>query len=188
MEEQISVIRKRIGDKPKTEVQKFVGNGTAVAFDIAKDNAYDFVVTVGAVVTPSGDYTYDAEIQKLIFDTAPDSNEQFDVKYKYAAFTDDELEDILGLVDDDIDQATAEALRQVLGDQARMVTFTHGDRTVSMSDVFKNLSSLLDKYERKVTNAGANSGTGFSVGTREMNDKPVYSEPEDLSRLLGLDQ
>jgi len=180
-----TTIRNRIGDKPKTEIERYIGNGTLTAFDIHNKNPFDFVITIANSLVSSADYEYDSDIEKVIFDTAPANEANMEIKYKYAAFTDLELTQFIADADDDIDKATSEALRQTLGDQARMVSFQHGDRSVSMSDIFKNLSTLLDKYERRITNAGANSGSSFEIGTRTMSDaKQTNGRSTDISRLF----
>ena len=179
----IDTIRKRIGDEPKTEVERYVGNGTNKGFTVHGNNPFSFVITVNGVQNTAFDY--DAEIKKILFETAPANESVIEIKYKSAAFTDDELQAIYVESGSDIDQATAESLRQAMGSQARMVTFQHGDRSVSMSDIFKNLMSLLNSYEKKISNAGANSGSSFAIGTRTMmDDKPRNCEPNDISRLF----
>ena len=178
-----TTIRNRIGDQPKVEVERYVGDGTITAFVIHGKNPFDFSVTINDVDEPN--FTFDAEISKLIFDTAPVVDAAIVIKYKSAAFTDAELDAILTASGNDIDAATAETLRQALGNQARMVSFQHGDRSVSMSDIFKNLMSLLNSYEKRVSNSGANTGSSFAIGKRTMDEgtKKGY-HPEDLSRLF----
>lgn len=179
----IDTIRNRIGDKPKTEVDRYVGNGTNKSFTIHGKNPFDFVITVNGVQNTA--FEYDADISKVIFETAPANEAVIEIKYKSAAFTDAELQAIYVESGNDLDQATAETLRQALGSQARMVSFQHGDRSVSMSDIFKNLMSLLNNYEKKISNSGANSGSSFAIGTRTMmGDKPRDCEPNDISRLF----
>lgn len=179
-------IRKRIGDEPKTEIERFVANGELTGFDIHGVNPFGFEVTINDEVEPAENYEYDPDIKKILFDVAPDNEAVIEVKYKVAAFTDAELATIIDASASDVDIATAEALRQALGSQARMVSFQHGDRSVSMSDIFKNLMSLLNSYEKKSSNAGANSGSSFAIGTRTMDDgKSKEYQPDDLSRLMG---
>jgi hypothetical protein len=179
----IETIRNRIGDQPKTEIERYVGNGTVKSFTINNKNPYEFFVTINGVQNTA--FTYDDEIQKLIFETAPANASTIEIKYKYAAFTDAEIQAVLNESGGDVDRATAESLRQALGSQSRMVSFQHGDRSVSMSDIFKNLMALLNSYEKKISNSGANTGSSFAIGTRTMmDDKPRNCEPNDISRLF----
>jgi hypothetical protein len=178
----IATIRNQIGDNPKVEVERYIGDGVITAFVIHGKNPYEFAVTINEVDETG--FEFDSEISKLLFDTAPDVDAAIVIKYKSAAFTDEELQAILTASNNDVDVATAAALRQALGDQARMVSFQHGDRSVSMSDIFKNLMSLLNYYEKRVTNEGANVGASFIIGERTMNDKKKGYRPEDLSRLF----
>lgn len=178
-----STIRARIGDKRREVVQKFTGNGTLDNFGIAEKNPFGFEITENDVLVPTDDYTYDADLKKIIFTTAPANESLVIIKYYSNAFTDAEIDLIYQQSGQDIDKATAEALRQALGDQARMVSFQHGDRSVSLSDIFKNLMSLLDSYEKKVSNSGANASE-VRVGQREMNDRKIVTNPEDISRLF----
>ncbi len=185
--ENINTIRNRIGDKYKTEVEQYVGNGTLTGFDIHGKNPYSFEIEVDGDEVSDSAFEYDADIKKILFDTAPGADETVKITYKDNAFTDDELTAIYDASGEDLDKATAEALRQALGDQARMVSFQHGDRSVSMSDIFKNLMSLLNSYEKRISNSGANSGSSFTIGKRTMDESPVNksNRPDDLSRLLG---
>ena len=178
-------IRKRIGDEPKTEVEKYIGNGELLGYDIHGNNPYNFEITINDVATEA--FEYDAEIKKVLFETAPANEAVIEIKYKSAAFTDAELTTIYSNAGDDVDKATDEALRQALGSQSRMVSFQHGDRSVSMSDIFKNLISLLNSYEKRISNTGANSGSSFAIGKRTLDEtdaKKAY-QPDDLSRLMG---
>ena len=183
MANEIDTIRKRIGDEPKTEVEKYIGNGTNTGFDIHGSNAYGFEITIDG--TPNTDFEYDGDIKKILFDTAPANESVIEIKYKSAAFTDDELQAIYDASSSNIDQATAEALRQALGSQSRMVSFQHGDRSVSMSDIFKNLMSLLNSYEKRISNEGANTGSSFAIGKRTLDEGHKPQQESDLSRLLG---
>lgn len=176
-------IRKRIGDEPKTEIEQYVGNGSLTGFDIHGSNPFGFEITVND--TPNTAFEYDADIKKVIFETAPANESVVKIKYKTAAFTDAELDAIIAGSGDNIDVATAETLRQALGNQARMVSFQHGDRSVSMSDIFKNLMTLLNSYEKRISNTGANSGSSFAIGKRTLDEGSKEYQPNDLSRLMG---
>lgn len=188
MEQQITTIRNRIGDTAKTEVERYVGNGTRVDYSIQHKNPFNMVITVDGEVISADDYTYDPEIDKIIFDTAPANELVIVIKYKWAAFTDEEYTTFITDKSGDVDGATVEALRQMIGSQARMVTFQQGDRSVSMTDIFNNFMKLLDYYEKLVTNAGANSSSGVTMGRRTM-DEPRRRQPNsDLSRLIGYEE
>lgn len=185
MEQKITTIRNRIGDSSKTEVERYTGNGSRVDYSLQHKNPYNMVITIDDTVIADSDYTYDPEIDKVIFNTAPNNNAVIVIKYNWAAFTDAEYTAFLNNVDTNVDRATVEALRQMIGSQARMVTFQQGDRSVSMSDIFNNFMKLLDYYEKLVTNAGANSASGVVMGRRTM-DEPRRRQPNsDLSRLIG---
>ena len=146
------------------------------------------VITVDGEVVDDTAYTYDAEIDKIIFTTAPADGLVIVIKYKWAAFTDTEYTAFLNDKGGDIDGATVEALRQMIGSQARMVTFQQGDRSVSMTDIFNNFMKLLDYYEKLVTNAGANSGSGVTMGRRTLDEPRRRQEHKDLSRLIGYEE
>jgi hypothetical protein len=178
------IIRNRIGDKPKTEIERYQGNGVITGFDIHNDGAYDFVITFDDEAVDPSLYEYHDDLSRVIFTTAPDNEVIVAIKYKYAAFTDAELTALLTSAGNNVDKATAEALRQALGDQAKMVSFQHGDRSVSLTDIFKNLMSLLDSYEKRITNDGANSGGSFVIGKRTL-DQGHKPQVDDLSRLLN---
>lgn len=181
MPEEIATIRERIGDEAVKEIEKYASDGTRV--DYAIHNKNPFSITVRVDDTPNSDWTYDAELNKVIFNDAPANNTTIAITYLFAAFTDAEIQSMITKADSDLDVATAEALRRALGSQARMVSFQHGDRSVSLSDIFKNLMSLLDRYEKRVSNTGANASQVI-VGRREMNDAKIVSNPEDISRLF----
>lgn len=181
MTDDIATIRERIGDEAVKEIEKYASDGTRVDYSIHNKNPFSIKVRVDD--TPNSDWTYDAELNKVIFNTAPTNDATISIEYMFAAFTDAEIANMINKADSDLDVATAEALRRALGSQARMVSFQHGDRSVSLSDIFKNLMSLLDRYEKRLSNSGANASQVI-VGRREMNDEKVVSNPEDISRLF----
>ena len=188
MEQNIVTIRNRIGDASRTEVERYTGNGTRTDYSIQHKNPYGMVITVDGEVVDESAYTYDPEIDKILFDTAPANNDVIVIKYNWAAFTDEEYTAFITNAGSDVDKATIEALRQMLGSQARMVTFQQGDRSVSMSDIFNNFMELLDYYEKNVTNAGANSGSGVRMGRRTMDEPRKRHQQSDLSRLIGYEE
>ena len=188
MEQNIITIRNRIGDTSRTEVERYTGNGTRVDFTIQHKNPFAIVITVDGEVIDDSAYTYDPEIDKIIFDTAPANNDVIVIKYNWAGFTDAEYTAFITNAGSDVDKATIEALRQMIGSQARMVTFAQGDRSVSMSDIFNNFMKLLDYYEKNVTNAGANSGSGVTMGRRTMDEPRPRAQQSDLSRLIGFEE
>lgn len=180
----IETLRARIGDKVRYHTEQYVGNGALVSFDIHQPNPYRFEITNdGALVSPDT-YRYDGDIKKVIFDTAPANNAALVIKYASNAFTDAELGRIYTDSGSDIDQSTMEALRRAMADQARLVSFQHGDRSASLSDIFRNLQDLLSSYERKYSNSGANQ-SGFVVGRRQLFDDRRDDRPSDISRLIG---
>lgn len=182
--EYIDTLRARIGDKVRYQKETYIGNGTLLSFDIHNPNPYRFEVTSNGALVPADTYEYDDDIKKLIFNTAPELNAELVIKYASNAFTDAELQRLYVDSGNDIDQATMEALRRAMADQARLVSFQHGDRSASLSDIFKNLQDLLTSYERKYSNSGANQ-SGFVVGRRHLFDDRRTDQPSDISRLIG---
>lgn len=188
MEQNIATIRKRIGDVSRTEIERYTGNGTRVDYSIQHKNPFGIVITVNDTEISADDYSYDPEIDKIIFDTAPANNAVIVIKYNWAAFTDAEYTAFLTDNGSDVNKATLEALRQIIGSQARMVTFAQGDRSVSMSDIFNNFMKLLDYYEKLNTNTGANATAGMTMGRRTMDEPKRHRQQSDLSRLIGYEE
>lgn len=147
MIEQLTLVRKRIGDDRKTETETFPVTSTSTTVQLQYGNVGLFSVydteKSSSALTVDTDYALDAEagVITLLY-TPTDSNVV--VVYYYYAFTDSELNDLITQYG--VNGACAEAIRWLMADSARLHDYSRGATSESLSQIYKNLQSMLKDY------------------------------------------
>lgn len=100
------------------------------------------------------DYTIELEEGILHFDATPANEVLIEVKYKYSTFSDEELTEFLAL-DGTVKKATIRCIEILLADAARMFDYTAGLTDIKASQVFNNLSKLLDRLKAEVASGNS---------------------------------
>lgn len=176
----IAQFRRRIGDRVKSETDNVEGNGTDKVFNLRFSNVTNVFVYDNNGVVDSATYEVDSAAGTVTFDTAPTQGKQLQFDYDYSAYTDDEITQYV--TDYGFDTAVTEVLRELLADSARMYDYSEGATDAKLSQIYKQLSDLLDRYEKEAS-TNAQPENSVSVGRRIAD--PYRSEPiviEDLSR------
>lgn len=142
------LVRKRIGDDKKTETESIPISDTTTTVQLAFGNAtifslYDKAKSSSALVV-NVDYTWDGEAGVITLLYTPSVDSVMTAVYFYYAFTDTELNE---LIDDyGVNGACIEAIRWLIADSARLHDYSRGATSESLSQIIKNLQSMLKDY------------------------------------------
>ena len=127
--------------------------------------------------TLTTDYTVDLSQGVITFTSSPNNEDLIEAKYKYAAFSDDELNDFLDK-DGSVGKVIVRCVEILLFDSARRFDYTAGQTDVKASQVFKNLKDLLAYWNGKV----GSSDSAVVVLNRKHDSEDYDRCRRDLSR------
>lgn len=180
MEQQISIVRRKIGDRPKAQRDIVTGNSVDRVITLQHQNVFSVVVQVGGVEMTTG-FEVQAEAGRIIFETAPAEGASVAIDYLYAAYTDQEITDLLDETGS-IDGTVIACLEELTMETARFYDFTQGETSEKRSQVFDNLMKLLADYKgrKDAQDAEERRGSGMRVGKRHVGSKrpkPFYPSP-----------
>ena len=183
---EIATIRRRVGDRSKAQKDIATGNGKDRSYHLQYQNVFALIVTVNDTeVTEGNDYTVDGPGGRVIFSAPPALDAVVTFDYNYAAYTDQEIQDLIDETGN-TDSATVAILEELTADTARFYDYTQGETTNKRSQVFDHLMKLLENYRTKADKARKGSGVRF--GKRSAPDRaPIYGRPnfegtQDLTR------
>lgn len=175
--EEISRVRRRIGDSVKRTIQRFSGDGSETTFQLDFKNVFDVKVTINTVEIAPSEYVVSQESGLVLFTTAPAANDVIDVEASYAGYTDAMIVDLVQNYG--VEGAIVEALQELLVDSARLYDYTQGQTTDKRSQVFDHLKDLLASAKADFV---ATSTNGVKLGRRQPMRAIRTSAPIDLSR------
>lgn len=180
--EEIRKFRRRIGDKIKSDSDITEADGTTATFHLRFNNVFDVTVFQNGSSTTA--FTVDGDSGTVTFDTTPAEGDKLQFDYKYAAYTDTEIET---LVDENgFQDGVIEALTELMADSARLYDYSEGATDAKLSQVFDHLQKLLESY-KSGTGFAASDGTDIGsvkVGKRtHILYRSKRKSDEDLSRL-----
>lgn len=147
MADNLTLIRRRIGDNPKTQSEVFSINDTINSVSLSFANStitsiYDKEYSDSSLSVGT-DYTFDSVTGTVVLlYTTTDS--QLVVNYVYYAFTDDELNDLLDQYG--LNVATVEAIRWLIADASRLHDYSQGVTSESLNQIVKNLRDMAKDY------------------------------------------
>lgn len=179
-----TLVRKRIGDDRKTETESLPINETTVTVQLRYSNATIFSLIdrnkSSVALVENTDYTLHSESGIITLLYTPDPDSTLIAVYYYYAFTDAEIDDLINAYG--INGACAEAIRWLIADSSRLHDYSRGATSESLSQIVKNLQSMLKDYSRM-----GDSTTGKPVGMtilKRTNDwyRTKTTETQDLSR------
>lgn len=148
----LELVRMTLGDQLKSTADRDKGDGTTTIFALSHEHVQDVTVTVdGNPVGQPDDYTADLSNGEIIFDTAPENLKEVRVEYKFAAFNDAELQEIYAL-EGSVSATVVRCIKILMADAARRTDYTHGQTSVSASQVFSNLNELLRVHTQSNSN------------------------------------
>lgn len=181
---EIATIRRRVGDRSKAQKDIATGNGKDRSYHLQYQNVFGLIVTVeGTEVQINNDYTLDGAGGRVIFSAPPAEGANVSFDYNYAAYTDDEIQDLLD--EQGLDGATVAILEELTADTARFYDYSQGETTNKRSQVFDHLMKLLADYRSKST--ASKKGSGVRFGKRSRPERTVVRRPnfggtQDLTR------
>ncbi len=172
----LTKVRIAIGDRVKADENLLSANGELEDFQIRHENVWDERVYFDTVLQNTG-YSLSSEPGVLTFDTAPADGVEIRVTFKYAAFTDIELQDYIDNYG--VDASIIMALEGILSSVARQRDYKEADSEVKNSQVFAQVEKLLKYWSGKVSNKNA-----VKKGRRihDLYKKDTVT-PADLTRL-----
>jgi len=149
-------------------------------------NSETITLRVGAVETvqDSGtDYEIELDTGVVTFAITPTSGTMVFASYRWAVFTDTELEDLLGSFGDDVVRAAMRAIQWLLADTDRFIKYTFGQETVDRTAGRKGLLELYDTLRATV---GAPTGLVKALSDdREALMAPFIEQGEELEDVSG---
>lgn len=138
---QIEELRWRIGDQLHYNEQNFTADGSKTVFQLEFTGVQDQVVTDNGDAVVAADYTLDPITGTVIFGTAPDDTHTIKCVYKYAAFTDTQLNDILAEMTN-VFRSAIFCIDALMADSAKRFSYTQGQTSMKVSEVFAQLEKL----------------------------------------------
>ena len=162
----ITLLRKRIGDNPKTNSEVFTIDASTTSVVLSFSNCaitsiFDKEYADNSLVDEE-DYIIDplTGTLSLLYDH---DESQITVNYHYYAFTDDELNDLLDAYG--LNGATVEAIRWLIADASRLHDYSQGATSESLNQIVKNLRDMIEDY--KALGDPTNPATKITKRTNE---------------------
>ena len=185
-------LRLQIADQPRRVVHEQIGTGDGFLTMFQAQlhpivlNSETITLRVGAVETvqDSGtDYEIELDTGVVTFAITPTSGTMVFASYRWAVFTDTELEDLLGSFGDDVVRAAMRAIQWLLADTDRFIKYTFGQETVDRTAGRKGLLELYDTLRATV---GAPTGLVKALSDdREALMAPFIEQGEELEDVSG---
>lgn len=176
-------LRLAIADRPRLALNEGLGVGDGVTVQF-QSGLFPIVAgstalrVAGALKTPTTDYTLDLSVGLVTMTAAPVAGAAVTLTYRWVAFTDDELTDLLTTYVT-VNAAAAQAVRWLLADTERFVKYTFGQETVDRTAAREALLDLLHQLTQR---SGVAAGLVYATTTdRETLLAPFIEQPEDLN-------
>lgn len=176
-QEEISRVRRRIGDGEKHGLDSFTGDGETTTLNLEFKNVYAVEVTINQATLPPVAYTLNQKAGKLILEAAPAQDDKIIVNYKYAGYTDEDIEVLINNYG--VEGAIVEALQELLVDSARLYDYQQGQTVDKRSQVFDHLKDLLKSAKDDFV---ATKSNGVRLGRRNPDERKPSVGRVDLSR------
>lgn len=182
----VTLVRRRIGDSPKTEVETFTLSDGTNSIQLQYENPT--IVTIfdlsykETALEQDTDYTQNGSIINLLYE--PTDETLLDVSYRHTAFSDEDITELVSTYG--VNGAVAEALRWLLADSARLYSYSRGATNEQLDQVFAHLEKMLkDAEQRGDLNNPSNTGTssGMTIAKRTTQwYRNTVDLPTDISR------
>lgn len=172
-QEEISRVRRRIGDGVKSGLDRFASNGQQVEIQLEFKNVFDVAIDG---LDPS-DYTVNGAAGKVVLHEALAADTVKLISYKYAGYTDEQIVELIGNYG--VEGAVVEALQELLVDSARLYDYQQGQTVDKRSQVFDHLKDLLKSAKDDFV---ATKSNGVRLGRRNPDERKPSVGRVDLSR------
>jgi hypothetical protein len=145
----IAQLRRRIGDTIRENTEQFSGDSSNNAYNFRYSNIQTITVTLdGAPLVQNTDYTLDPRTGIITVSKQVTSNNILAATYTYGAYTDIELGNTLDQAGSLL-RAILECLYELQAGAARFYDYTQGQTRTQKSQVFKNLTTMIDQYKKE---------------------------------------
>jgi len=181
----LQLLRKLLADPFKYAFDQQTGDGVTTVFKLSHERMQDdtFQVFVDNSPVQETEFTTDLERGMITFDTAPADKKEVEIKYYFAAFSDEELTEFLALANDRVYGAMITCIDILLADASRQFDYSSGQTEMKSSQVFKNLKDLRAMAEK---NLSKTAGGMKVVNRTDTHYKDSVDTQMDLSRLDNL--
>jgi len=179
----LDVFKRYIGYKVKADQDTFTGNGSTLSVNLRYENIFGVEVYFNDELQPISSYTVDSEPGVITFTDAPPDQMVVTINYKFAPFTDAEATELIATYG--LERAVVEALRELLANQSRMMNYKHADTEVDHSQVFKQIKTLLEYYEKQTFKDESGEVSGLTLSRRVDPRGDKTCREQDISRLYG---
>ncbi len=172
-------LRLDIGDNQKVAVAEKFGKGDGVTkyfrlsmYPISADS--DIITSGGSAQTRNTDYTIDNQLGLIALVSAPSNGTVLLAQvYKYYAFSDTEIDDILTAQGNDRNKSAAHACRILATNAAKLFMYWSGDEHLDRTKESAHFLAMAKEWENKGTSE--ESGTIDIAVARTQ----IYNENDD---------
>ncbi len=148
-------LRLDIGDNQKVSVAEKFGKGDGVTkyfrlsmYPISNDS--DIITSGGSAQTRDTDYTIDNQLGLITMTAAPTNGTALIAQiYKYYAFSDNELDDILTAQGSDRNKSAAHCCRVLATNAAKLFAYWSGDEHIDRTKESEHFRAMADSWENK---------------------------------------
>lgn len=178
----LTLLRRRIGDNPNTETESFELGDSQVGIQLAYDNPtilnmYDTAKQTTPLVLDT-DYSINGSSIVLLY--TPADGSVLTVSYTHSAFSDTELNELIE--EYGVNTATVEAVRWLMADSAKLHSYSRGATSESLDQVFKQLKDLLAEYSKYGVLVDENQSDVVILKRTNQWYRGKRNIPTDLSR------
>ena len=147
----IDDLRLKILDRPQVVLDERLGtgDGSTKIFKVRHTPvmADSQVIRVDGVEKSEGaDYAFDDATGKVTFTVSPSADDVIVASYDFAAFTDSELQTFLDGSGGNVALAAGEALKTLIADRSRLVTWSRGSTKVDYDQLRSDLMEVADRF------------------------------------------
>jgi len=178
-------LRLDIGDNEKVAVAEKFGSGDGVTkyFRLSmypiSDNS-DVITSSGSAQTRDTDYTIDNQLGLITMTSAPASGTVLLAQvYKYYAFSDTELDDVLTEQGGDRNKCAAHCCRVLATNAAKLFAYRSGDEDIDRTKESEHFRAMAESWEKK-GESESTSTIDFAVTRLE-----IYDNEEDSDSFLN---
>jgi hypothetical protein len=179
------LVRRRLGDSRKDNTETFATTEDTLTYILGYENitiesVYDLNKSSSPLVLDT-DYQIGLTSNILTLLYTPDRDSTLTVNYHYYAFLDSELDELIDAYG--VNGACIEAVRWLIADASRLHDYSRGATSESLSQIIKNLQTMLRDYQTLGDPTTGEALVDMKV-LKRTNDyyRGTRTLPSDLSR------
>lgn len=178
-------LRFKVADRRRAVVGEVLGTGDGVTVEFQTElypviTDSERVWVDGALQVRDTDYTTECDVGLITFLSIPADDAVVTSSYRWAAFSDEELSDVLLRFGGSIVRAAIEVITWLLADVERFLKYNFGQEGVDRSQGRAALEGLLDSLQGELGGGGPVGMVKADSPGRERLMEPFIDQPEDL--------